>query len=488
MKKWLLVSLLLFPSLALAQGVPSQDQFTSTTSPSLSITQKVYGKTIRLTGLENLGCIGTDSNGILQAGTCSGGGGGGTGVATTSILSIWPIIRTLSTAALTFSFGGISTSTNPTIGQIPYWTGVNTIGSVATGTVSAGSSAITVTAGRSVIGGALSIDCTAASGSQNGCLSSTDWTTFNNKISFVWPFTPTTYGTLQVSATSTAFEDFAGLISATSTIGTLTASSSITNQGVKSALVLNSAAGLEGAYGGASACSANNFVTTISAIGGTTCGTATISGVSLGGTLAALSATDATLTFSGSYTGAAARTVGLNLANANSWSAKQTFVSASSTNLSASGSFFAPSAASTTLNASGAIAIDTTVASSGISYFDGTAQRLAPNIMPVSFMWNTTTPSTSATDTGMIINGARPIKLDNAACSVVGGTATIAVGNGVSTSTYIQAKALSTVPVPVTLSSNNSFTQFAPIFIAIGTYSANTVTTVSCGYGEEYTG
>jgi hypothetical protein len=51
----------------------------------------------------------------------------------------------------------------------------------------------------------------------------------------------------------------------------------------------------------------------------------TISGVSLGGTLAALTATDATLTFSGSYTGATARTVGLNLGNANTWSALQTF-------------------------------------------------------------------------------------------------------------------------------------------------------------------
>lgn len=88
----------------------------------------------------------------------------------------------------------------------------------------------------------------------------------------VYPFTPTTYGTQQVSATSTAIQDFAGLISATTTFGTITASSSITNQGVKSALVLNSIAGLEGAYGGAAACT-NQVVTAISAIGATTCTT-----------------------------------------------------------------------------------------------------------------------------------------------------------------------------------------------------------------------
>ncbi len=51
----------------------------------------------------------------------------------------------------------------------------------------------------------------------------------------------------------------------------------------------------------------------------------TISGVALGGTLSALTATDTTLTFSGSYDGTTARTVGLNLARANTWSAIQTF-------------------------------------------------------------------------------------------------------------------------------------------------------------------
>lgn len=51
----------------------------------------------------------------------------------------------------------------------------------------------------------------------------------------------------------------------------------------------------------------------------------TISGVSLGGTLAALTATNTTLTFSGSYDGSTARTVGLNLSNTNTWAALQTF-------------------------------------------------------------------------------------------------------------------------------------------------------------------
>ncbi len=57
----------------------------------------------------------------------------------------------------------------------------------------------------------------------------------------------------------------------------------------------------------------------------------TISGVSLGGTLASLTATNGTLTFSGSYTGTTAQTVGLNLTNANTWTGLQTFNYSSST-------------------------------------------------------------------------------------------------------------------------------------------------------------
>jgi hypothetical protein len=55
----------------------------------------------------------------------------------------------------------------------------------------------------------------------------------------------------------------------------------------------------------------------------------TISGISLGSNLAALTATNATLTFSGSYNGSTARTVGLNLGNANTWTGIQNFTGTS---------------------------------------------------------------------------------------------------------------------------------------------------------------
>lgn len=51
----------------------------------------------------------------------------------------------------------------------------------------------------------------------------------------------------------------------------------------------------------------------------------TISGVALGSSLNALTATNGSLTFSGNYDGSTARTVGLNVGNANTWTGQQTF-------------------------------------------------------------------------------------------------------------------------------------------------------------------
>lgn len=85
-----------------------------------------------------------------------------------------------------------------------------------------------------------------------------------------YPFTPLAFGSLTTSATSSALYPY-GLVTGTSTIGTLVASSSITNQAVTSALVLDGSGGLESAYGGASACTNQVSNGAISATGGTTC-------------------------------------------------------------------------------------------------------------------------------------------------------------------------------------------------------------------------
>lgn len=71
----------------------------------------------------------------------------------TNLAATWPVILT----GDTLSFGGLSTSSAPTIGELPYWTGVNTFGSVATGTVTNAGNLTFSSAVRSVIGGALTI-------------------------------------------------------------------------------------------------------------------------------------------------------------------------------------------------------------------------------------------------------------------------------------------------------------------------------------------
>lgn len=82
----------------------------------------------------------------------------------------------------TVSSGTISTSSALVSGQGVYATGASTIASVATSTPSvSGPITYSGTFGSFFGGSSGSFGCTAASGSANGCLSSTDWTTFNNK-------------------------------------------------------------------------------------------------------------------------------------------------------------------------------------------------------------------------------------------------------------------------------------------------------------------
>ncbi len=100
----------------------------------------------------------------------------------TSIATTFPIQGGPITSTGTLTFGGLSTSSPWTQGGLATaGANQNILFTTATGTVSVGSSALTLSATRSVVGGALSIDCATASAGQNGCLSSTDWSTFNNK-------------------------------------------------------------------------------------------------------------------------------------------------------------------------------------------------------------------------------------------------------------------------------------------------------------------
>ncbi len=95
----------------------------------------------------------------------------------------------------------------------------------------------------------------------------------------------------------------------------------------------------------------NQFVRAMSASYVATCATVGAADVSL----ANLTATNSTLTFSGTYDGSTARTIGLNLTNPNSWTGGQTFVSATTTGTQA-----IPNGSSQTPTIAGQIALDTT--------------------------------------------------------------------------------------------------------------------------------
>ena len=80
----------------------------------------------------------------------------------------------------------------------------------------------------------------------------------------------------------------------------------------------------------------------------------TISGIALGSNLTDLTATNATLTFSGTYNGSTARTIGLNLANANTWTGGQIFGNTTTTAATSTSLYVSGYSQLTTLDVSGA--------------------------------------------------------------------------------------------------------------------------------------
>lgn len=202
----------------------------------------------------------------------------------------WPLINTTNT----ITFGGLSTSTPAVLGNIPYFSGVNTFANVATGTVANGTG-ISVTAGQSVIGSGLTITNTGVTSNVAGTgisvsgatgavtitntgvtslvagtgisiSGSTGAVTVNDTNGY--PFTPSTFG-INVSATSTPLYP-SGLVTGTSTIGTLTASSTVNLPFITGTQCLHTISGVVSGTG--SDCSAGSSLT------GTTGQTAYFSG------------------------------------------------------------------------------------------------------------------------------------------------------------------------------------------------------------------
>lgn len=146
----------------------------------------------------------------------------------TSIIAGSNIAVSGATGAVTISASNpfeIGTSSTLGLGQSVYVSqvgGKTILASVATGTVSA-SPPLSVTAGRSCLGGACAFSITQSGIGTDGYLSTTDWNTFNNKqASLVGTFSPNSVitsnsvGTLQATGTQLTV----GNLIASSTTGT----------------------------------------------------------------------------------------------------------------------------------------------------------------------------------------------------------------------------------------------------------------------------
>jgi hypothetical protein len=183
-------------------------------------------------------------------------------------------------------------------------TGVNTITGIPFGTGTAPLSVVTIGSGLSFSGGTLSATnagtVTSVSGTTNR-ITSTGGATPVIDISgnYVGQSSITTLGTIGTgvwngTSIGTGFTDAKVVSVSCTTItcsGTNPASFSVADGAITNAKLANS----------------------------------TISGISLGSNLNNLTATDSTLTFSGSYNGSTARTVGLNLTQSNTWTGQQIF-------------------------------------------------------------------------------------------------------------------------------------------------------------------
>jgi trimeric autotransporter adhesin len=215
----------------------------------------------------------------------------------------------------------------------------------------------------------------------------------------------------------------------------------------------------------------NQVMTALTAAGSGTCSSvsntmlsnSTISGISLGSNLNALTATDGTLTFSGSYNGSTARTVGLNLGNSNTWTALQTFGNASTTQA--------------TFGSSNKLYINSTGEVTAYDTTNGWSGQITPTR---SLMLQTgTTTAWTASTTGAYMNTVvMPFAgtIHTAKCTTDAGTLNVDIYH---TTTHLTLFNASTTVGTVTFSTNNTVTAGEKLYMVAGT-PASTPTSLTC--------
>lgn len=261
--------------------------------------------------------LAVDPNGKIIATTTSAGG-------VTAVTGTWPILSSGGNTPI-ISWGGLSTTTNLVAGHVVYASGVSSVTDIATSTPTA-TAPITYsgTFGSFVGGVGGAFGCTSASSGVTGCLTGTDWTTFNSKVS--------TTRTINTTFPIQGGGDLSSDRTISSAFGTTT------NTGLPiDSFVYTSHTGV--------------LVTAASSslsLPNTALQNSTISGVALGGTLSSHSPDGTTLTGTGYNGSASVSNWALNLANSNQWTASTTFTKVvnlqnASTSLETDGTVWIPS-------------------------------------------------------------------------------------------------------------------------------------------------
>lgn len=298
--------------------------------------------------------------------------------------------------------GTISTSSALVAPQILYATGVSTAASAATSTLTGTANQISVSNSPFIIG---------ASGAVLSFPS----------LLILPPASTTIFsaGTAFFGATAT---------SSFSTAGVLTLASALTvpNGGTGAATLTGVLLG-----NGTSAFTAastqtctNQFVRAMSSTYSATCATVGAADVSL----ANLSATDSTLTFSGTYTGATARTIGLNLGNGNTWTALQKFSNASSTIESCTGPCYFGATATSSFSTAGVLTLVSalTVGNGGTGQTTFTSGNLLYGV-GTGAVQSVATSTSGTASTVMFLDSSQHVTIPNAsttALSINGDTTT----------------------------------------------------------------
>ena len=398
---------------------------------------------------------------------------------------------------------GVGTFTSS---QLIYGNGANPLKSVATTSVTC---AGTVSCSSFTVIGASPFTITgASSGSAPVSTSSSETATY---VPF-WTTTSATPALLSGGNSGFTFNNAASRLTVTNASSTALTASNLyaTNAtiGSASALALLTS-GVVSGYGGTGACGGGTAITALSATGAATCtsfgsGSVTqiIFGTGLSGGTVTTSGTVALLSYlatssaetSGripfwTSTGATPALFSGGSAGLlwDSTNAKFTATNASTTALTASGALYIPQSASSSLSTTGQVAVQTGTASSSLQYQDGTLQRALYNITPSTVSIVNPAGSNATTTIPIAISGRGRTLTEGFCQSAGGGSFTGVIGNGSATTTYLQSSNAGSKPTITSLTTSNTFQDYATAYVQFGSWSQSTATTTAtCSWSGYY--